>query len=133
MKTYFKTIEFHKPNVVVPLSIQIKIQNIIKILNPIREELGFPIIISKQSGYRPKLYEISRGRSGNSQHCFEGKGAVDLTCDSSQLSELFELLQQSEFTRVCLYLNKGFIHADFKREEKQVFLCLDKNNWIRHN
>jgi len=127
MTNYFEVSEFHKPQFVLTKEIETKIQHHIDILNPIREKLGIPIRISKRSGYRPKIYELSRGRSGNSQHTFKGKGAVDLTCKLDQLQLLFELLQESEYTRICLYVNKNFIHADMKEinGSQQVFICTD--------
>jgi len=113
----------------VPQHIANKILNMIKILQPIREELGVPIIISGNSGYRPFEYEKRHGRSGKSQHCFKGKGAVDLTCNHDKLKQLLFLLWKSEFTRVCYYPNKHFIHCDFASKGKQSFICESGNNW----
>ena len=95
MKNYFKLSEFHKPWFYVPMEVREKIYNHISILNPVREQLGCSIEVSKKSGYRPKEYEILKERSGNSQHCYFGKGAVDLTCRADKFQELFELLQES--------------------------------------
>jgi hypothetical protein len=112
------------------------ILNHIDVLNPIREELGAPIIISQKAGYRPKEYELSKGRSGKSQHTFErvdettGEvivtgGAVDLT--SRNLDELGSLIRASgKYTRMCYYPNNGFYHCDHKPTAngvRQYFEC----------
>lgn len=103
----------------------------IDVLNPLREELGAPIIVSQKAGYRPRAYELSKGRSGNSQHTFEDadgnvtKGAVDLT--SAKLRPLLDLLiEKSSYSRICFYPNNGFIHCDHKPTSngtRQYFNC----------
>ena len=130
-RSYFIERHFHKAQFHVDSTVRYKIQAHIMILNPLREKLGCPIIISRKSGYRPREYELTRGRSGKSEHCFAGKGAVDLTCQEDKLQELFELLQESEYTRVCLYPRDNFIHCDLKDvSEKQVFLDMG-HGWER--
>lgn len=100
-------------------------------MNPVRELLGKPIKVSQKAGYRPKKYELSRGRSGNSQHTFEqihadGKrGAADYTADD--IFGLLELiLEGTTYHRVCFYPNNGFIHCDHKgsgKGQRQYFEC----------
>lgn len=86
-------------------------------MQDIRKMLNKPIWASQSSGYRPRQYEIDRGRSGNSQHVFSGKGAVDWTCeDVDDLVEL--LLEHSRYSRICWYPNNRFIHCDYKNEDK---------------
>lgn len=81
----------------------------------IRSELNFPIWPSEKSGYRSPAYEKKRGRSGNSQHCFEEKGAVDWTCAPENLPKLLKALKEnSVYQRVCYYPNDGFIHCDYR-------------------
>ncbi len=133
MKNYFKRTEFYKQwRVTPPNKVLLKIDNHIRILNEVRGKLDTSITISKYSGYRPRSYDIGKGRSGNSQHNYEGLGAVDITCRKDKLSLLFELLQESEYTRVCLYPDNLFIHCDLKEivGKQQVFLCLD-GKWER--
>ena len=134
MKNYFNLDEFHKPSIALPDDVKEKIEKYhIPELNRIREELGCPIIISRHSGYRPYEYEISRGRSGKSEHCYRRNGAVDITCKEDKFSELWELMKKSKYTRVCLYPNNRFIHCDFKlRKGKQLFMCLDGKHWERY-
>lgn len=121
MKSYFRRKEFYKKGTLVPYSIEKKIDRHITELNPVRRGLGAKILISKHSGYRPRAYEVTKGRSGNSQHNFEGLGAVDLT--SSDLVGLLKLLvQTSSYTRICYYPNQGFIHCDWVGEELVTFL-----------
>ena len=89
-------------------------------MNEIRKELGTPIWASESSGYRPKWYEKQRGRSGKSQHCFEGKGAVDWT--AYRITELLKLLlDKSPYTRICYYPNNRFIHCDYKATDGRWF------------
>lgn len=82
---------------------------------PVRNELGLSITASLRSGYRPKWYELAKGRNGSSQHVFKGKGAVDWTCKdfTKNKDELLRLIiKHTEYTRICVY--KGFIHCDYK-------------------
>jgi len=133
MKNYFSLSEFHKPEIALLSDVKEKIEKYhIPELNKVREKLKSPIIISRHSGYRPRWYELQKGRSGNSEHCYKGKGAVDITCESSRFGELWELMVDSAYTRVCLYVNNNFIHCDFKEvERKQIFHCIDGKTWER--
>jgi hypothetical protein len=83
-------------------------------LSGVRKKLGTPLFISRKSGHRPRAYEISKGRTGNSEHStfhLKGRGAVDLIYSA----ELLEILKKDTFfTRICYYLNNNFIHADRK-------------------
>lgn len=97
------------------------------VLNPVREELGMPLHISKHSGYRPLAWEILKGRNGLSQHCFEGLGAVDLTCDD--MPTLVALLKISPYKRVVHYVNDGFVHCDFKGDDYNFYICEKGNKW----
>lgn len=127
---YFRIENFYKRSVTAPNVVLDKIKYHISILNPIRELLGAPIIISKRSGYRPTEYEILKGRSGKSEHCYRGKGAVDLTCDPERIEDLLKLLLGSPYTRVTYYPENNFIHCDFKTTEKQSFVC-HGGPWVR--
>lgn len=87
-------------------------------MNRVRAALGAPISVSKKSGYRPRAYEISKGRAGTSQHNFEkewpnGTGAADYTCRVA--SDLIPfLLKHTSYTRICHYPNNNFVHCDYK-------------------
>ena len=131
MITYFDIEEFHNDFSVPTLEVRHKIQVHIDELNPIRELGGFPITISKGSGYRSKLYEMSKGRSGTSEHCFLGKGAVDLTCGKENIKILLKnLLEHSTYTRICYYPVNNFIHCDWKLEERNMYICdSPKGKW----
>jgi len=83
-------------------------------LSSVRSRLGRPVNISKKSGHRPRTYELSKGRSGNSEHStfnLKGRGAVDLVYYPELLEEL---IKDAFYTRICYYPNNGFIHADRK-------------------
>lgn len=79
--------------------------------------------VSVKSSYRSRAYELKRGRSGTSQHCFFGKGATDITCDDfkNQKDDLLEeLIQNTTYTRLAIY--KSFIHADYAiQDERWLF------------
>ena len=77
-----------------------------------RNRINRAISVSHKAGYRPVFYEIQKGRSGGSEHCFkeDSKGGVDLV----HIDELLEDLKaNSQYTRICYYKNNGFIHCDY--------------------
>lgn len=83
----------------------------------------FKVMVSANSGYRPRKYELSKGRSGNSQHCFYGKGAVDVTCEDfkENKDKLLEvLIEETEYTRFAIY--NTFIHCDYAHQVE--------NRWV---
>jgi len=83
-------------------------------LSQIRSQSGKPLVISKNSGIRPKWFEKMKGRSGTSEHStynIPGRGAVDIVYESYQ----FDLILHSSFyTRICYYTSNGFYHCDRK-------------------
>lgn len=94
----------------------------------VREELGGWVTASQKSGYRPKSWEIMKGRSGNSQHTFQGKGAVDWTAsDLDRLEEL--IITHTNYTRIVRY--DSFIHCDYKATDgKRYYFTSDAaSNW----
>jgi len=128
---FFKIREFCIEPGPIPIDIAQKIVDYhIKPMNFVRYELGRPIIVSDRSGFRPKLYEVNKGRSGRSQHCFEGNGAADYTC-SGDINELLELImKETQYTRVCYYKEENFIHCDYgiiDGDRRQLFI--DHNGW----
>lgn len=133
MTSYFTIDDFHNDFNIPTLEIRNKIQVHIDELNPIRKRGGFPIIISKRSGYRSRLYEISKGRSGKSQHCFIGEGAVDLTCAPEHLEELLSnLLNYSSYTRICYYPLQKFIHCDWGTSTRITYISANPSSaWTR--
>lgn len=118
-----------------PISLLIadKLMVHIDIINDIQRFIQAEIICSKKSGYRSYKYELSRGRSGTSQHCFRSKGAVDLSLagGSDEFGKFVERLRKSGYNRVCYYPKNNFVHCDFKYPGKHFFICEDGANWIR--
>lgn len=119
MENYFTLSEFYNDseNPSQEILDKIKIYHIDK-MNPIRHRIGKPVQVSQKSGYRSYETEIKRGRSGNSQHCFKGKGAVDYVYTPELLEEL---KLNSDYTRICYYPHKGFIHCDYKAEKRRYY------------
>ena len=130
MKLNFSISEFCIRSGDVPIEIADKILNYhILPLQEIRDRIDQPIVVSMKAGYRPLDYEINKGRLGNSQHCFKGKGAVDLRYTPQLLDELKE---NSPYKRVCYYPNNGFVHVDYNSNEDgtQYFECESpKGKW----
>ena len=133
MKSYFEIEEFNRTGAILSKDIEEKIQVHINEMNPIRHALGFPVIVSKNSGYRPRAYELMKRRSGNSEHNFEGKGAVDYTCATKEKTKLLleNLKSKSKYTRICYYPNDNFIHCDYKAKDRQYFEAESPtSNWV---
>lgn len=88
---------------------------------------------SQNSSYRSETWEKSKGRSGNSQHTFKGKGATDWTCDNFlQNKEEFLglLIENTDYIRFAVYSN--FIHCDYKdthNGERLVFDSDSSSKW----
>ena len=76
-------------------------------------------------GFRSFAHEIRQGRSGTSQHTFEGKGAVDL--GSSDMVYLLDALVETPYTRICMY--EGFFHCDYKTSDRRYYI--DREGWDR--
>lgn len=107
-------------------------------MNAVREELGVWVTASQRSGYRPKWYELNKGRSGNSQHIFKeefinGSGAVDWTCKDfyNNKDEFLRLIiKHTKYTRIASY--NTFIHCDYKDTKigkREVYDSDRNSNW----
>ena len=116
MKIKFKISEFIIEKGPIPVEVCDKIlQHHITPMINVRKLFGSSLWPSQKSGYRSVKWEKSRGRSGNSQHTFSGKGAVDWTCKNfkDNKEKLLKLLiSNTEYTRLAVY--NGFIHCDYK-------------------
>lgn len=127
MNNYFKITDFIiSQSYGVPLGI---IDDIYRLhlfpINNVRNIIDLPIIVSKNSCYRPYAYEKDKGRSGNSQHTFRDvtngkRGAADYTCHD--LDKLLQgLINHTEYTRICVYPKNNFIHCDYNSMQRQLF------------
>lgn len=106
-------------------------------MNNVRLELNEPIAASLKSGYRPKHYELSRKRSGTSEHTFskrwlKGTGAVDWTCKDFEKNRdrfLNLIIKHTEYVRICVYDN--FIHCDYKDtfDNRRQLFRYDGEKW----
>jgi len=134
MKLNFKISEFVIKGAIIPSDVADKILKFhILPMQRVRDELAIPISASQRSGYRPVSWELSRGRSGNSQHTFKGMGAVDWTCSNfAQKKGLFLelIIQYTSYTRIAVY--DGFIHCDYKPTsdgKRQLFESGSDSRW----
>jgi len=120
-------------------------------LNIVQDNVPFEVIISAESCYRPYIWEIARGRNGQSQHTFgerkntilEQKGACDITCDNYQVNSmelLLALIKHTDYLRLAVYyywddeagVYKGFIHGDYKNTHKGkrlIFTSTKSSKW----
>ena len=83
------------------------------------------------SVYRHRQHELERGRSGDSYHTFrDGKGAGDYSVtDFGQFLVFAEqLIDNTNFTRLCFYPDKHFIHCDYAAESPQFYISTS-NGW----
>lgn len=116
MKLNFKISEFNISGEDIPEDIADKILKWhILPAQRVRNILDIPMWASQKSGYRSLKWEKSKGRSGNSQHVFKDKGAVDWTCyrfSENKDKFLKYLIEETDYTRLAVY--NSFIHCDYK-------------------
>lgn len=134
MKIHFKYKELVINGGPIPIDVADKLLHYHMIpASRVREALGLPMTASKKSGWRPYEWEIAHGRSGNSQHVFKGKGAVDWTCKSfrENRQKLLELLiEHTGYTRFAVYRN--FIHCDYKPTasgKREIYTSTPDSKW----
>jgi len=99
-------------------------------MQTVRNLFKKPIYPSEKSGYRPLSWELAKGRSGNSQHTFAYKGAVDWTCNdfSDNKEELLKLIiENTNYKRIAVY--NTFIHCDYKGDKRQLFNSDLSSSW----
>lgn len=102
-------------------------------MQDVRDELGYSIWASQESGYRPVSWEKSHGRSGNSQHTFKGKGAVDWTCknfNDNKKEFLKSIIRHTDYTRIAIY--NSFIHCDYKQTisgQREIYDSTPDSKW----
>ena len=100
----------------------------------VRDKFKNAIWPSLESGYRSEKWEKKRGRSGNSQHTFKGKGAVDWTCQNfkNNKNKLLDfIIEETDYTRIAVY--NSFIHCDYKATNsmrRELYSLNKSNKWI---
>lgn len=105
MYKYFTEEEFRQANPACSLSDMSPV--FMARLDEARHIAGVPFVVS--SAYRPKSYELSKGRQGTSSHCLGL--AIDLACASNFNRLLIvEALVKVGFRRIGI--GKTFIHVD---------------------
>lgn len=92
---------------------------VIKAFQILRDALGNAIVPT--SSFRSVRYELSKGRSGNSQHTFgkaldlKGVGLVDLVLEALESkNELYEQLRAVGINGFGVYESDGFVHIDVR-------------------
>lgn len=134
MELNFTISEFNISGEPIPEHIADKILKYhIQPMQAVRTALGFAIWASQKSGYRSKAWELSKGRSGNSQHVFEVKGAVDWTCSNFAKNKdalLKNIMNKTEYTRIAIY--NSFLHCDYANTnegKRELFKSDSASNW----
>jgi len=148
MKLNFKISDFCISDADIPKDVANKILKFhLMPLQAVRDKLNefaydtkiIKVWASQKSCYRHYAWELARGRSGKSQHCFlnDSKGATDVTCTNfaRNKDKLLEvLISETEYTRFAIY--DGFIHCDYKEQsgKKQLFHSTNSSKWnfIKH-
>lgn len=135
MKIYFKLIEFiitGQKTISIELADKLYWYHIIPMI-PVRKLMGISMTASLKSGYRPKWWELKKGRSGNSQHVFENDGAVDWTCfdfETNKEQFLKLIIEHTEYTRMAIY--NGFIHCDHRETKggkREIYKSNSNSEW----
>lgn len=104
--------------------------------NIVRNELGVPLLVSRSSCFRSVAHERSRNRNGLSLHTFgthtdepseiDKKGACDYTLQAGNM-DLFPtlgvLLARLPYTRIIVYPNNLFYHADYNAQNKFFYMA----------
>lgn len=92
-------------------------------MNALRNRLDFPIIVSKDSGFRHEEHEKEMGRALTSCHLFKeiktrqdpGWGAADYTVAPAQWYKFMtQLLNDKIYNRIIFYPGASFIHCDYR-------------------
>ncbi len=134
MKLNFSISEFNISGEAIPEDVADKILKWhVQPMQDVRDSLKQAVWPSQESGYRSVKWEKSKGRSGNSQHTFKGKGAVDWTCKdfSTNKDRFLELIiKHTDYTRIAVY--NSFIHCDYKHTsdgQRQLFTSTPDSKW----
>lgn len=106
MYRYFTEVEFSKARPSCSLSDMN--ESFMSRLDDARHIAGVPFIVT--SAYRSKQYEIAKGRTGTSSHCFGL--AIDIACSSNfNRLVILDALLKVGFRRIGI--GKTFIHVDY--------------------
>lgn len=88
--------------------------SVLQAFQPYRKSIGIPTYIT--CGYRSERHELTKGRSGDSQHLL---GAVDFTCLSKQdLEKYAHTLDKTWYGGFKHYIDQNFIHIDLGRNRR---------------
>jgi uncharacterized protein YcbK (DUF882 family) len=96
-------------------SVQYNIQKLANQLQALRNELGVPVIIN--IAYRPVFYEVSKGRSGNSQHTLGKAADIKVKGFTPQqiADEIEKLIEKGDMLQGGLSAYSTFVHYDIRK------------------
>lgn len=140
MKNYFTISELciSKERVPQHVADKLLVHHIIP-MNAVRDEFGAAVYASQKSGYRSYSHEISKGRSGGSQHTFGALpsghnsaclGAIDWTCENKEDLDRLQalIIKHTPYTRIARY--ETFIHCDYKaRTRRELYKSGSDSKW----
>lgn len=134
MNIYFKISELVITGKTISLDVADKLMRYHIIpMNAVRAHLGRPVWASQKSGYRPLYWEKAKGRNGKSEHCFNGKGAVDWTCSGDIDELLAAIIEFTDYTRIAVYYqnHQRFIHCDYKAIDgkRYIYSSTPSSRW----
>jgi uncharacterized protein YcbK (DUF882 family) len=87
------------------------IKNLAIQLQVLRDHLNIPIVIN--IAYRPEWYELSRGRSGTSQHCLGLAADISSSLPTIKVREAIEqLIKEGKMDQGGIGKYSTFVHYD---------------------
>jgi uncharacterized protein YcbK (DUF882 family) len=96
-------------------SVQYNIQKLANQLQTLRDHLSVPITIN--IAYRPVFYELSKGRSGNSQHTLGKAADIKVKGFTPQqiADEIEKLIEKGDMLQGGLSAYSTFVHYDIRK------------------
>ena len=134
-----------RPDLPVPLDVVEKIYLYHAMpMNIVRDHLGRPIYVSKNSGFRHEEHEIEKGRTDlMSEHLFRpldrpgserGFGASDYRATLKMMPYLAKLIIEcTQYSRITFYPNVAtpFFHCDYRFGFDTTRTYIAKKSWIQ--
>lgn len=111
-------------------------------MNFVRHDLGSPIWVSQDSGFRHEDHEKEMGRKLTSEHLFrdtgragseKGLGAADYATRLEMMAKMVNLIERhTNYSRLCFYPNSRFVHCDYRFGNSQIlFYTSTGGSWTQ--